>query len=559
MRTINKDNYLEFSKAELFEQLSKAREAIIEGEKVKKELAKNEKKLSLIYDTVGDVVFMIKVEKDSYQFLKVNNAFQVATGIPKEAIEGKKIEEVIPPESIDLVKGNYREAIESKKIIRWDEVSNYPTGTKIGEVTIAPFFNEKDECTYLVGSVHDITERKTAENLLKKSEEKFKGIFDSITDVFSRVKIDGTVEMVSPSVYDMLGFKPEEIIGKKASYFFMTKEERGRMYNIIQEKGYCNDFEASVQKKNGSQIYLSINAKLYKDKHGNPIGIESITRNITERKTAEFESQKLKREFTRKLELKVVERTKDLENAQKKLALLLEKEKELGELKSRFVSMASHQFRTPLTVIQSSITLLELQENHMSNEFKPIFGKIKKRIEEQVNRMVDLMNEVLILGKINAGSIIPQFDKVDVVNLCENVVSNYNEIQNDGRKMDVLVKGKTFDLNLDQQLMENAISNIVSNAFKYSIGKASPICAIEFVNEKAIISIADKGVGIPEQELEHYFSPFFRASNVGDIKGTGLGAAICKEYIELNKGSIQVLSKENRGTEVIITLRKNVS
>lgn len=264
-------------------------------------------------------------------------------------------------------------------------------------------------------------------------------------------------------------------------------------------------------------------------------------------------SEHMKEAFTNELELKVTERTEDLQRTQKELSISLEKEKNLGALKSRFVSTASHQFRTPLTVIQSNMGILSMQKDLMGSHLKKTFEKTNKRIKSQIGRMSEMMNDLLILGKIDLGNIIPEFEQVNLVVLCQEIIDNYNEIQNDQRRMDLTVIGETSTLELDANLITHAISNLVSNAFKYSENKPAPTMKLWFKEHSTQLSIIDYGLGIPVEDLTNLFEPFYRASNVAEVSGTGLGTTITKEYVELNNGSIEVNSTLLVGTEFILT------
>jgi len=285
--------------------------------------------------------------------------------------------------------------------------------------------------------------------------------------------------------------------------------------------------------------------------------IKAYQNNI-KKQTAEKEAVLIKEEFTKRLEVKVNERTKELEEAQKKLALSLEKEKELGELKSRFVAIASHQFRTPLTVIQSSMGVLALQTDDMNDKLSSNFDRIYNRIERQIGKMTSLMNQVLILGKIDTLNVQTKLVPTDLVALCKEIMINHNAIQVDGRRLTFIVNGAPYKIKLDTKLMEDAISNLISNAFKYSINRPAPSLTINFGKEEIQLSIKDSGIGIPPKDLKHLLNPFFRASNVTGLPGTGLGTAIAKEYVELNGGTISVTSKLNKGSEFTITLKKDM-
>ncbi|MFT6503877.1 MAG: PAS domain S-box-containing protein [Crocinitomicaceae bacterium] len=272
--------------------------------------------------------------------------------------------------------------------------------------------------------------------------------------------------------------------------------------------------------------------------------------------TERIESERMKEAFTNELEIKVVERTKDLQRIQKELSISLEKEKTLSELKSRFVSTASHQFRTPLTVIQSNMGILSMQIDRMDGAIKPAFEKANSRIATQIGRMTTMMNDVLILGKINAGSIVLVLEPINLVELCREIIDNYNEIQEDQREMVLTILGEPSTLNLDSGLITHAISNFVSNAFKYSLERQGPEMKLVFNDDSIKLSIIDHGIGIPKGDLTNLFEPFYRASNVVEIMGTGLGTSIAKEYVELNNGTIQVKSNIDEGSTFILTFKK---
>ncbi len=237
----------------------------------------------------------------------------------------------------------------------------------------------------------------------------------------------------------------------------------------------------------------------------------------------------------------------EIKEAEEELRASYEKEKSLGELKSRFVS-ASHQFRTPLTVICSNVELLQMQFDLMDEKLKPKFEKASGRINHEVKRMTALMDDVLILGKINAGRVPFEPKLTDVVSICHELVNEHNSIQNDGREVKFKIEGKQKKLRLDEKLFSHTISNLLSNALKYSDGRGNPELALQFNNKSLKISVTDQGIGIPENEIDNLFQPFFRAVNASETPGTGLGPAICKEYIELNGGTIGVKSIQNKGS-----------
>ena len=195
-----------------------------------------------------------------------------------------------------------------------------------------------------------------------------------------------------------------------------------------------------------------------------------------------------------------------------------------------------------------------MQKDLMGNEFKPVFERSNERIKGQIERMTELMNDVLILGKINAGNVTVRLKPTDLVQLCEEILKSHNEIASN-KKLELNVVGDPYLLELDAKLFEHSLSNFVSNALKYSPNNTTSQVTLNYSKEAVSVSVKDKGIGIPEDELSHLFDPFYRASNAKDVNGTGLGTAIAKEYLELIGGEVSVESEINVGTEILIKFK----
>ena len=256
------------------------------------------------------------------------------------------------------------------------------------------------------------------------------------------------------------------------------------------------------------------------------------------------------------LEVKVLERTEQLRKNEQKLEKSLEKEKELGVLKTSFVSMASHQFKTPLAVIQSNAELYEMLAATGKIIELEKFEKITGRITGAISVMTELINEVLVLGRVTSGNIVYNPEKTDLVNFCEKITEEFNSVQSDGRIIDFVAEGEPYKLQLDPKLLTHSLSNLISNAFKYSEGKKNPELRIHFAPKEVVLSVKDYGLGIPEAEHLKLFTPFFRANNAHAIKGSGLGLNIAKEYVEVNKGKIAATSVMGEGSCFEITFKR---
>lgn len=265
---------------------------------------------------------------------------------------------------------------------------------------------------------------------------------------------------------------------------------------------------------------------------------------------------RLNESFTQELETKVRERTKELEESQENLRKSLTKEKELVKMKNQFVADASHQFRTPLTVIQANagLVLKMLETNNETNT--PGIKKACGKIVSEVGSMTEMMHDVLLLSQYNSGNISSNFKTIDLWTILNGLVQDFNSIQTEERQVSLRCIGKRFDMELDQKLIKHALSNLIANALKYSQGKRAPEISIIYQKSVVRVKILDFGIGIPETFLPQLFQPFYRGNNVGNIPGTGLGLSIVENYVSINKGTIDVKSELGKGTEVIVSFRK---
>jgi len=248
------------------------------------------------------------------------------------------------------------------------------------------------------------------------------------------------------------------------------------------------------------------------------------------------------------------------EQLMKELEQSLEKERELNELRSQFVSTASHQFRTPLTVIQSGVELMEIYLEDLPEQKQNPFKKQFKKIHTEVSRLQDLMNDVLLLGRADATRTPYNPEWKNLITFCDDLIeSKYNNRFPENRQVKLVITGKAKDVYFDPKLLDHALENILSNAYKYST-QGNIEMKISFESETVTISITDQGIGIPENDLANLFQPFYRAANTTEIEGTGLGLSIVKEFIDKLGGEIYVLSELNHGTtvNVVLPLKKQI-
>ncbi|MBP6334244.1 MAG: PAS domain S-box protein [Bacteroidia bacterium] len=246
--------------------------------------------------------------------------------------------------------------------------------------------------------------------------------------------------------------------------------------------------------------------------------------------------------------LLVIQNVTEVKKAADEILSALEKERSLNEMKSKFVSIASHEFRTPLSTILSSVTLID---KYRVNEDLEKRTKHIDRIKSSVKNLTEILNDFLNLEKLEAGKVDANLTTFDLVMFAEEVKEELQALAKSGQKIVYRHSGQTTSVTLDKQLLRNICINLLNNAIKYS-PENSEIIFESIINEQIEMRIKDQGIGIPGADQVHLFDRFFRAANVTAIQGTGLGLNIVRRYVNLLNGSIKFESTENVGTTFIV-------
>ena len=227
----------------------------------------------------------------------------------------------------------------------------------------------------------------------------------------------------------------------------------------------------------------------------------------------------------------------------------LKKQKQLTEMKSRFVSITSHEFRTPLTTIQTNIELLMFQMQDEPPDQQEKKGRYYNRILSEIGRLTDLMNDILMLGRLDSGKIPFNPSPISIVNICTEIITERFSEMLDGRKVEFTIAGDCSNLyKLDSNVYCHIIINLLSNAFKFSEGKDNPRLELNCEKDYFTLNVIDNGIGIPDKERKQMFETFYRASNADYIQGTGLGLSIVKQFVTLHNGLITFETEEGIGS-----------
>lgn len=235
-----------------------------------------------------------------------------------------------------------------------------------------------------------------------------------------------------------------------------------------------------------------------------------------------------------------------------KMIQSLEKERSLLEMKTNFISMASHEFKTPLTAISSTMELLETKMQ-MDNLLDQFYRHNISKISSEIFKLNTMLDEILTLSTIVSNNIEVRKQPVEIEQVITDIKYQYFSERKDDRVLNVKVSGPPRPIYADKNQLSKIFTNLVGNAFKYS--GSNPVVKVHYQKTRVVIKVTDNGVGIPEKDMPYLFNSFFRGSNVDNIEGTGLGLSIVKDFVERNNGSIFVESKENKGTTFTIIFK----
>ncbi|MGB3208642.1 MAG: ATP-binding protein [Crinalium sp.] len=373
---------------------------------------------------------------------------------------------------------------------------------------------------------------KVVENssVTKFNEKCYQNLIEASSDWSWKINENAVYTYISPNIEKILGYEAEEIIGK-TPFDLMPAADAKNIANIV--SGNVNThqtftcIETAIIHKDGNLVIIENTGVPYYDAGGRFRGYRGISRNITERRLAEIELRKS-----------------------------LNKEKELNEIRTRFISMASHDFRTPLATILFSTDLLKVFGHQFSQSKKEQY---LNKIQSQVKNMTQLLDDVLLIGKAESGNMEFKPVTLNLEGFCREILEEIELIT--GNKHSFVFKcqrecyeGECSIFQIDPKLLRQILTNLLSNAVKYSPEGGTIQLKLFCQNEQAIFQIKDEGIGIPLEDQERLFDLFHRASNVGNISGTGLGMAIIKQAVELHGGTISFESEVNRGTTFTISI-----
>lgn len=490
-------------------------------------LRASEEKFRQVAENFDHLLFIHSPDNET--MLYINSAAERLTGIPRTQLfaDSQSFLSHIHPDDLEFVQQQQslsnlaegRADLEYRFIrpdgrLRWFRFRSFPIRNEAGIIISR------------VGTLEDITERKQIELALQESEAKYRLLVETMRGGLVMFDANHKMVYVNDRFCELLARRRDELIGTSP---FDHVDDANRALVIAQlerrRQLESSTYELAIQRPDGQQIYLLSQGSPLHDKAGNYNGGFAVVTDITAHKEAEAT-----------------------------LRQALAKEKELGELKSRFVSIASHEFRTPLATISATTeTLLTYRERLEPAQFNLRLNKILA----QVGHMKEIMEDVLQLARIQAERVDFHGEEGDLSALCSDIIEEFRSRPGYQDRIISVPDQAPIRLYFDARLIRQVIGNLISNGLKYSTAEQPVLVTLHQEAEAVILQVTDHGIGIPNTDLKHIFEPFHRAQNVGTISGTGLGLSISKEAIKMHGGRIHIDTQLNLGTTVTVTLPIN--
>ncbi len=523
-------------------------------------------------EAAGNGIIIADMQQPDLPIIYSNSAFSKMTGYSKSETLGRNCRFLQNDDRDQAEIKTLAIAIQKGESCRVT-LRNYRKDGSLfwNELTITPLYDETQKLTHFIGVQNDVTEIHRTKKQLKAYADKLE------TKVAERTKeIEATVQKL---VETNLNLEDQIQVTKLAEN--KAQESQAQFTAIAKNfpKGlivvFNTDFEL-VYIEGEELKRIDLKKADFEGRRVDDIPIfskvqiERIKEDIL--KTIKGESLSFEMEFQNDFyavnssplksdgegifwALFVYNNITEQKNVQEGLAKALKVEQELNTLKSRFVSMASHEFRTPLSAILSSAILIGKQNEPGKEERRE---KHVARIRTHVKHLVVILNDFLSLSKLEEGKVQAKPQSFELIQFCKIMIDEIESTKKDGQTIQFKHAAVETQVFLDPKMLNHILVNLMSNALKYSDEGQEVLLELEQDGETVIFNIMDKGIGIPEQEQQHLFERFFRAENVTNIQGTGLGLHIVKQYVEMMQGYVSFSSKRGKGSTFIVQLPINL-
>jgi len=440
-------------------------------------------------------------------------------GFSKQLLEGKTVAQIFPPDVCEIQESAYRAALAGHST-----VCELAYGDRFYLLYALPVRNEQGEIYAGMSMSQDITERKQAELDLLQERNFVSAILDTAGALIFVLDPQGQILHFNRACQQTTGYSVDEVKGHYIWDLFLIPEEIESVKAVVQELQsgqFPNEHEHYWVARNGNRRLISWSNTVLLDTDDSVRFIVCIGIDITERKQAE------------------------------EMRRALEREQELSELRLRFFSMASHEFRTPLSTILMSAQILasSLQEWPEEKKLRNI-----QRIELAAKSMRQILEDILMINRAETGKLECNWTQLDLKQFCHRFVEEMQLNASPQHRIDFIQHGNCDRVYMDENLLHSILTNLLTNAIKYSPQGGKIRLKLTCEPTELAFQVCDRGIGIPQSEQQHIFDAFYRAKNIGTIPGSGLGLTVVKKCVDVHGGSISVASQLDIGTTFTVKI-----
>ncbi len=438
-------------------------------------------------------------------------------GLSQELLEGKTIWQVFSPEVCQIIEPYYRQA--------FDGISSLfecPFYDRIYLVYILPVVNERGEISAGMMMTQDISDRKRVELALLEERNFISAIFEAANALIVVLDLEGRIVRFNRACEEITGYTFQEVRNQCFWDLFLIPEELSGVKSVfqkLQSGELSNQYENYWVMRDGTRRLISWSNRIMLDPDGTVKYIIAVGTDITQRREAEA----IRRD--------------------------LERQQELSQLRLRFFTLASHEFRTPLSTVLASAQLLLLFANEWP---KDQIHKSIYRIELAAQRMRKLLDDILTINRADTGNIGLSHISIPISQFCQKIIADIQSNRDRKPQITLSITSPLTTVYLDRQLLNIILNNLLNNAIKYSTPEQNINLEITETTTEIIFKVIDTGIGIPPSDIPHLFEAFYRGANVESIPGSGLGLTVVKNCVDLHGGTIEVTSQLGVGTTVTV-------
>jgi len=488
---------------------------------ISKKLQAGEEKYLKVIDSVNDIIFQTDAV-GNWSFL--NKSWERVMEYTVEECIGKPFFNYLFPEDIARNQELFAPLINGIKAYCNHEIRYVTKSGTIKWVNVYAVLLKDDSGNIIgtSGTLQDINQQKRSTDLLNL-------VSNNIKDFIVFMDTNGKPIFQTPSAKNYIGYDVDNYLSQSFTKLFYKNQFKDFYHHfseLINGTKQESDFlEYQLLFNDGKYHWIELKMSSVFDHNNKIFGVLASARLIEERKEAEA-----------------------------KMLQALVKEKQVSEMKSKFLSLASHEVKNPLTAIKSSSEIITLYLKKLKMESSYVLLTHLDVINREVGRLEADIHDILLIGKIESDIVIVDKTQIELEPLIEEAIKRIRLITRDERVIQFHVNGRPRLICVNEMKFFQMVENLLTNAVKYSVNKAAPEIQVTYFDDEFELNIIDHGIGIPEKDLERLFTPFYRASNVKGFSGTGLGLVIVKKFIELHNGTISVNSTEGEGTSVIVRI-----